>query len=57
MGSFFSKELTEEEMATIQKTVEDIIANNKVVVFSKTHCRKYFPPQSSRVVTSVYLFI
>ncbi|KAG2230084.1 hypothetical protein INT48_005086 [Thamnidium elegans] len=39
MGSFLStKQLTEEEMVKAQEIVEELISNNKVVVFSKTYC-------------------
>lgn len=41
MGSLLSKQLTEEEMAQVQELVEKIISENKVVVFSKSYCRKY----------------
>lgn len=41
MGSFLStKQLTEEEMSQVKQIVEDIIANNKVAIFSKSYCRK-----------------
>jgi septin family protein len=41
MGSLLSKQLTEEEMTQVQELVEKIISENKVVVFSKSYCRKY----------------
>jgi hypothetical protein len=40
MGSFLSKQFTEEEMVQVEKLVEQIIADNKVAVFSKSYCRK-----------------
>ena len=33
--------LTPEQMSAIAKKVDEIIANNKVAVFSKSYCRKY----------------
>ncbi|KAI9490432.1 glutaredoxin-1 [Zychaea mexicana] len=36
--SLFSKPLTPEEMATVEQFVEDLIKNNKVVMFSKSYC-------------------
>lgn len=41
MGSFLSKQYTEEEMVQVKNLVEEIISTNKVVVFSKSYCRKY----------------
>ncbi|CEP13611.1 hypothetical protein [Parasitella parasitica] len=38
MGSLSSKQLTPEEMDLIKDKVEEIIKDNKVVVFSKSYC-------------------
>ncbi|KAI7905360.1 glutaredoxin-1 [Cokeromyces recurvatus] len=38
MGSLFSNNFTEEEMAQVQQIVEEIIKNNKIAVFSKSYC-------------------
>jgi hypothetical protein len=41
MGLSASTPIDPEKMAAIQQKVEEIIANNKVAVFSKSYCRKY----------------
>lgn len=38
MGSSISQE----EMTKVQDIVEEIIKTNKIVVFSKTYCRKVY---------------
>jgi glutaredoxin 3 len=38
MGSSISKE----EMTKVQDIVEEIIKTNKIAVFSKTYCRKFY---------------
>jgi hypothetical protein len=44
MGSSISQE----DMSTAANTVEEIIKNNKVAVFSKTYCRKLFHAKRER---------
>lgn len=44
MGLSASTPIDPEKMAAIEQKVEEIIANNKVAVFSKSYCRTYPMP-------------